>query len=58
MINNIYIFGTGRWSQEFIQYISKSKNYKIFVISKKKHLKLWVKKNKLRDVFFFKSTSN
>lgn len=52
MTNNIYIFGTGRWSQEFIQHISKSKNNKIFVISKKKHFKLWVKKNKLRDVFF------
>ena len=52
MTNNIYIFGTGRWAQEFIQYISKSKNNRIFIISKKKHVKLWVKKNKLKDIFF------
>ena len=45
MTNNIYIFGTGRWSQEFIQLISKSKNNKIFVITKKNHFKLWIKIN-------------
>ena len=52
MTNNIYIFGTGRWAQEFIQYIYKSKNNKIFIISKKNHVKLWVKKNKLKDISF------
>ncbi len=52
MTNNIYIFGTGRWSQEFIQLISKSKNNKIFVITKKNHFKLWIKKNKLKNIFF------
>ena len=52
MTNNIYIFGTGRWAQEFIQCISKLKNNRIFIISKKKHVKLWVQKNKLKNIFF------
>ncbi len=52
MRNYIYIFGTGRWAQEFILCLSKLGKNKIFIISKKTHIKTWAKKEKIKNILF------
>jgi hypothetical protein len=54
MVNVIYVFGTGRWSKEIIKCVSNLKNVKIFIITSKIHIRNWVQKKKLKNVFFLK----
>ena len=55
MVNVIYVFGTGRWSKEIIKCVSNLKNVKIFIITSKIHIRNWVQKKKLKNVFFQKN---
>lgn len=54
-MKKLYVFGTGRWAQESLESAIKFKNTSFYVISKKKHILKWAKKNKIKNIIFLKN---